>query len=43
MGLMNIFERVKLIGGKAIVNSSPGNGTTWNITVPLHQKESVKK
>jgi signal transduction histidine kinase len=43
MGLMNIFERVKLIGGKAIVNSSPGNGTTWNISVPLHQKESVKK
>jgi signal transduction histidine kinase len=38
MGLMNINERAKLIGGKAIVKSSPGKGTTWEITAPIDGK-----
>ena len=42
MGILNIFERIKLIGGKAIVNSSPGNGTSWEISFPFIQKELVK-
>ena len=37
MGIMNIFERTKLINGHAIVKSSPGKGTTWEIVFPFAQ------
>jgi two-component system sensor histidine kinase ComP len=37
MGLMNIFERAKLLNGSAKVTSSPGNGTSWEIKFPLVQ------
>jgi signal transduction histidine kinase len=36
MGIMNIFERSKLLGGKAKLTSSPGNGTKWEIFIPLN-------
>ena len=39
MGLMNIFERAKLLNGVAKVNSSPGKGTSWEIIIPLLQKK----
>jgi len=39
LGLMNIFERAKIIHGKAVLNSNPGNGTQWNITIP-NKRES---
>jgi len=35
MGLMNIFERAKLLKGSAKVTSSPGDGTIWEIKFPL--------
>jgi len=35
LGLSNIRERAQILGGKAIMNSTIGKGTTWNITVPL--------
>ena len=35
MGLMNIFERAKLMSGSAEVTSSPGDGTSWVIKFPL--------
>lgn len=35
MGLMNIYERTKLLGGEASVDSSPGDGTSWQISIPL--------
>ena len=35
LGLSNIRERAQILGGKAIMNSAIGKGTTWNITVPL--------
>ena len=35
MGLMNIFERAKLMNGSAEVTSSPGDGTSWVIKFPL--------
>jgi two-component system, NarL family, sensor kinase len=35
MGLMNVFERARLINGTAKLNSSPGNGTFWEIIIPL--------
>jgi signal transduction histidine kinase len=37
MGLMNIFERAKLLNGSAKVTSSPGDGTSWEIKFPLLQ------
>jgi two-component system, NarL family, sensor kinase len=33
-GLMNIVERSKLLKGEAILNSSPGMGTNWEISFP---------
>ncbi len=35
MGLLNIFERTKLLGGTAKMKSSPGNGTSWDVFIPL--------
>lgn len=35
MGLMNIFERTNLVGGKAILDSAPGFGLFWKISIPL--------
>jgi signal transduction histidine kinase len=36
IGLSSIYERIILLGGKATLDSSPGNGTKWEISVPLH-------
>ena len=38
MGILNINERAKLIGGQASVHSSPGEGTSWEIIFPLENK-----
>ncbi len=35
LGLMNIFNRIHLVGGEVTLNSSPGVGTTVKLTVPL--------
>lgn len=35
MGLLNIFERAKLLNGTAKVTSSPGDGTSWEIKFPV--------
>jgi signal transduction histidine kinase len=35
MGLMNIFERAKLLKGTAKVTSAPGDGTVWEIKFPV--------
>ena len=37
MGLSNIYERVKLMKGKATLISAPGCSTEWTICVPLAQ------
>lgn len=34
-GLKGMAERVKLFNGKLSIESSPGNGTSYNISVPL--------
>jgi signal transduction histidine kinase len=39
MGIMNIFERAKLTGGKANLDSVPGQGTSWEISFPLSTKK----
>ena len=35
LGISNINERARLLGGKANMSSNPGSGTTWNISIPL--------
>jgi signal transduction histidine kinase len=35
MGLMNIFNRVKLVGGETRLQSAPGSGTQVIISVPM--------
>ncbi|MDP4282774.1 MAG: ATP-binding protein, partial [Bacteroidota bacterium] len=35
MGMMNIYERTRLLRGKATVYSAPGDGTSWEISIPL--------
>jgi signal transduction histidine kinase len=42
MGIMNIFERVKLINGQAFIKSSPGKGTSWEIFFPLVVQSVLK-
>jgi signal transduction histidine kinase len=37
LGLLGMHERAMMIGGTLEINSRPGNGTTVNISVPLHQ------
>lgn len=38
LGLMNIFNRIHLVGGEVLLNSSPGVGTTVHIKAPLLSK-----
>jgi len=38
MGVSNIFERAKLVGGQANLTTAPGKGTSWEIFFPLGQK-----
>jgi signal transduction histidine kinase len=35
MGLSNIYERVKLLGGKAELITTPGYGVSWDVIVPV--------
>jgi len=34
LGLLNIRERARLVGGKADIRSAPGEGTTITVEVP---------
>ncbi len=38
MGILNIYERAKLVGGQAHLTSAPGEGTTWEIFFQLDKK-----
>jgi len=42
MGILNIFERAKLVGGQANLFTSPGKGTSWEIVFPMGQKNVIK-
>jgi two-component system CheB/CheR fusion protein len=35
LGIISMQERVRLVGGRISIRSSPGNGTTINVRVPL--------
>jgi signal transduction histidine kinase len=42
MGIMNIFERAKLVGGHATLHTAPGKGTSWEIVFPAGLKMTTK-
>jgi PAS domain S-box-containing protein len=39
LGLKNIVERVKMLGGKLKINSQPGKGTHVEVTVPFSESK----
>ncbi|MFZ4520654.1 MAG: tetratricopeptide repeat-containing sensor histidine kinase [Bacteroidales bacterium] len=42
MGVLNIFERAKLVGGQANLKTAPGQGTSWEIIFPMGLKNVNK-
>ncbi len=38
LGMLNLQERASLVGGKTIIQSTPGQGTKVTITVPIRSK-----
>ena len=40
LGLLGMYERAELIGGKITIESNPGRGTTIFLEVPLSRSES---
>jgi signal transduction histidine kinase len=34
LGITNIMERASIIGGKAVLDTAPGKGTRWTISIP---------
>jgi two-component system, NarL family, sensor kinase len=38
LGIKSILTRVKLLNGKVELKSTPGAGTSWDITAPLYKK-----
>jgi len=42
MGINNIFERAVLLGGRATLKTSPGQGTRWIVAIPHTTNEEHK-
>jgi signal transduction histidine kinase len=42
IGITNIQERAKLMGGKAILKTATGEGVDWRIEIPM-KKKGVKQ
>jgi len=40
MGIMNIYERARLLNGKVNLSSLPGSGSSWEIIIPLSIKQA---
>jgi signal transduction histidine kinase len=43
LGMINVRERATLVGGKTIIRSSPGRGTTVRVTIPVDQPEPKRE
>jgi signal transduction histidine kinase len=42
LGIMNIFERTKIINGKAVLRTEQGKGTKWNISIPIKRVKTKR-
>lgn len=40
LGLLNLQERSKLVGGKTVIQSVPGKGTKITVTIPIQAREA---
>ena len=40
IGLLNLYERAEMLGGRISIESAPGHGTTVNLMVPLPSMQS---
>lgn len=40
LGTTSIHERARLLKGKALLHTAPGNGTSWTISIPKKSKET---
>jgi signal transduction histidine kinase len=36
LGITNIFERARILNGKAVLTTFPEQGTNWNIAIPIN-------
>ena len=41
LGMLNLQERAKLVKGKTVIRSTPGEGTTITVTIPLEATEEI--
>jgi signal transduction histidine kinase len=41
LGLIGMRERAELLGGTVVIDSSPGEGTTLRVTLPLDHGRST--
>ncbi len=41
IGIINIYERVRLMNGVADLDTRPGFGVSWEISVPVREKKSI--
>ncbi|MFP4396301.1 MAG: GAF domain-containing sensor histidine kinase [Anaerolineales bacterium] len=41
LGMLNLQERAKLVKGKTVIRSTPGQGTTITVTIPLDTDEET--
>lgn len=42
LGLTNIFERAKLLHGKALLDAAPGRGTRWTVRIPVDKDRKTR-
>ena len=40
LGMLNIRERAKLVNGRSVIRSTPGQGTKISITIPVEVPEA---
>jgi glucose-6-phosphate-specific signal transduction histidine kinase len=40
-GLIGLKDRVEVLGGRMHISSSPGSGTSLNVTIPLDSEETL--
>lgn len=41
LGMLNLQERAKLVKGKTVIRSTPGQGTNITVTIPLEAAEEI--
>jgi signal transduction histidine kinase len=40
IGIINIYERIRLLNGEVVLDTRPGYGVSWEIAIPVNAKKS---